>query len=384
MTNIADIRSTLQVASVTPHILRIPIDKPVQTPMGVVDSTIALLVQVTLSTGEQGWGEVWCNFPRFGAYHRAIIINKVLAPFLTSRSFNGPHDAFEAMHSAANVIRLQSGETGPFSAAIAGVDIALWDIVGKRENAPIWKLLGGKSGNIQAYGSLGRSNGFESLVEQGLARGFRAFKLRCWGNPDQHIGAYVKARDMVGPEVDLMADANSSFPLENAQDWAQKFKDVKLAFLEEAIPVDSPLANWKALAANAPMPLAGGENMLDEATIRGAMDSGVYRVLQPDMTKFGGFSGLLTLSQQIVAKGIRFCPHMFSAAPGLMASAHLLAASNSPDGSLEYGIEYNPPRDEFLQREVRDGRIEIGDEPGLGMQLDAAKMDRYRVAVPSY
>ena len=361
MTSLSAILSTLQVESVTPHILRIPLDQPVQTPMGVVDSTIAVLVSVKATTGETGWGEVWCNFPRFGAYHRAVI-----------------------MHKAANVIRLQSGETGPFSAAIAGVDIALWDIVGQREKQPLWKLLGGHSGNIQAYGSLGRSNGCEPLIEEGLKRGFRAFKLRCWGNPDQHIDAYVKARALVGPDVALMADANSSFPLEHAVAWAQKFKDVKLDFLEEAIPVDSPLAAWKELAAGAPMTIAGGENMLDAHTVTEAMDSGVYGVLQPDMTKFGGFSGLVPLAQQIVARGIRFCPHMFSAAPGLMASAHLLAASNSPDGSLEYGIEYNPPRDEFLQREVLHGRIEIGDAPGLGISLDAAKMDRYRVAVPSY
>lgn len=384
MTHIASILSTLQVESVTPHILRIPLDKPVTTPMGVVDSTIAVLVNVKTTAGEEGWGEVWCNFPRFGAYHRAVIVNKVISPFLKSRSFAGPYEAFHAMHKAANVIRLQSGETGPFSAAIAGVDIALWDIVGKREKQPIWKLLGGNSGSIQAYGSLGRSNGFEPLVEEGLKRGFRAFKLRCWGNPDQHIDAYVKARAMVGPDVDLMADANSSFPLENAVEWANKFKDVKLAFLEEAIPVDSPLEAWKTLAAGAPMRIAGGENMIDANTITTAMNSGVYGVLQPDMTKFGGFSGLMDLSHQIVAKGIRFCPHMFSAAPGLMASAHLLAASNSPDGSLEYGIEYNPPRDEFIQREVTNGRIEIGDAPGLGMTLDSAKMDKYRVAVPAY
>ncbi|MEK7346423.1 MAG: mandelate racemase/muconate lactonizing enzyme family protein [Pseudomonadota bacterium] len=384
MKNVADILSTLQVESVTPHILRIPLDEPVTTPMGVVDSTIAVLVNVKTTSGEEGWGEVWCNFPRFGAYHRAVIVNKVIQPFLKSRSFAGPSEAFHAMHKAANVIRLQSGETGPFSAAIAGVDIALWDIVGKREGLPIWKLLGGQSGSIQAYGSLGRSNGFEPLVEEGLQRGFRAFKLRCWGNPDQHIDAYVKARAMVGPDVEIMADANSSFPLEQSVAWAQKFKDVGLAFLEEAIPVDSPLAAWQALAAAAPMKLAGGENMITAETLTEAMHSGVYGVLQPDMTKFGGFSGLLGLSQQIVAKGIRFCPHMFSAAPGLLASAHLLAASNSPDGSLEYGIEHNPPRDEFIQCEIVNGRMEIGDAPGLGLTLDAAKMDRYRVAVPTY
>ncbi|UUC95037.1 mandelate racemase/muconate lactonizing enzyme family protein [Comamonas sp. C11] len=383
MTTVESIQSTLSVESIEPHILRIPMAAPVQTPMGMVDSTIALLVQVKLTTGEQGWGEVWCNFPRFGAYHRAIIVKKVIEPFLKSRSFAGPRQAWEAMHRAANVLRLQSGETGPISAAIAGVDIALWDIVGQRERQPIWRLLGGRSGSINAYGSLGRSHGFEPLVEAGLERGFRAFKLRCWGDPKQHMEAYVKARAMVGSDVDLMADANSSFPLNEAVAWSQQFADVKLAFLEEPIPVDSPLEIWKALAAGAPMRIAGGENMISADTIEQAIGSGVYSVLQTDMTKWGGFSGTVPMSHRIVAKGIRFCPHMFSAAPGLLASAHLLAASNSPDGSLEYGIEYNPPRDEFLQTEVVNGHIEVGDAPGLGLNLDTAKMDRYRVPMPN-
>lgn len=384
MNDITTFESKLQVESIDTHLLRIPLEQAVQTPMGPVDSTVALLVQVTLATGEKGWGEVWCNFPRFGAYHRAVIVNRVITPFLKSRSFDGPHQAFEAMHAAANVLRLQAGETGPFSAAIAGVDIALWDIVGQREKLPLWKLLGGRSDRIAVYGSLGRSHGFEPLFEQGLKRGMRAFKMRCWGDPDQHVEAYRKARTMIGPDMELMGDANSSFPPERAVEWAQKLADVNLSFLEEAMPVDSPLASWKALAASAAMPLAGGENMLDAATLTQAMDSGVYQVLQPDMTKFGGFSGVWPLARQIVARGLRYCPHMFSAAPGLMASAHLLAASNSPDGSLEYGIEFNPPRDEFVQREVANGAIEIGDAPGLGLTLDPDKLARYRVAAPAY
>lgn len=384
MNNLSTFESKIQVESIDTHLLRIPLEQAVQTPMGLVDSTVALLVKVTLATGEQGWGEVWCNFPRFGAWHRAVIVNRVITPFLKSRSFDGPCQAYEAMHAAANVLRLQAGETGPFSAAIAGVDIALWDIVGQREKLPLWKLLGGHSDRIAIYGSLGRSHGFEPLFEEGLKRGMRAFKMRCWGDPAQHVQAYRQARAMIGPDMELMADANSSFPPERAVEWAQQLADVKLSFLEEAMPVDSPLASWKALAASAAMPLAGGENMLDAATITQAMDSGVYQVLQPDMTKFGGFSGVLPLAREIVARGIRYCPHMFSAAPGLMASAHLLAASNSPDGSLEYGIEFNPPRDEFVQREVFNGAIEIGDAPGLGLKLDADKLARYRVATPDY
>ncbi|MGT2509164.1 mandelate racemase/muconate lactonizing enzyme family protein [Cupriavidus basilensis] len=384
MTAVESIESPIAVEAIEPFILRIPLDEPVKTPMGMVDSSVALLVRVTTTAGEEGWGEVWCNFPRFGAFHRAVIVKKVIEPFLKSRSFAGPHEAWRAMHAAANVLRLQSGETGPVSAAIAGVDIALWDIVGKRLNQPLWRLLGGQSGSISAYASLGRSHGFEFLVDDGLKRGFRAFKLRCWGDPAAHLDAYVKAREMVGPDVGLMADANSSWPVDQALTWSQRFADVGLDFLEEAIPVDSPVVAWTTLAGGAPMKIAGGENMLSEDMFEQALESGAYGVLQPDMCKWGGFSGAVPLAQRIVAKGIRFCPHMFSGAPGLLASGHLLAAANSPDGSLEYGIEYNPPRDDFMQREVKDGRIEIGEAPGLGLVMDPELIQRYRVPMPAY
>ncbi|KAF4530795.1 hypothetical protein B566_EDAN018826, partial [Ephemera danica] len=190
--------------SIEPYILRIPIATPVKTPMGMVDSAIALLLQVRLKTGETGWGEVWCNFPRYGAFHRALTIKRALEPFLTSREFSGPHEAWTAMHEAANVLRVQSGETGPISAAIGGVDIALWDIVGKRMGQPLWKLLGGQKGEVDVYASLGRSHGFEPLVEDALKRGFRGFKLRCWGDPALHLEAYEKCRAMIGSDMDLI------------------------------------------------------------------------------------------------------------------------------------------------------------------------------------
>lgn len=384
MFQIETFQSSLAVASVEPFILHIPLAEPVKTPMGVVESAVALLVQVRLKTGETGWGEVWCNFPRYGAFHRAVMVKKTLEPFLTSREFAGPYQAWTGMQQAANVLRLQSGENGPIAAAIAGVDIALWDIVGQREKQPIWKLLGGQRGAIDTYASLGRSHGFEPLVESGMERGFRGFKLRCWGNPDEHIGAYEKARAMIGTDMQLMADANSSWPLDKAEEWAKRFAGVNLAFLEEPIPVDSPVEVWQALARNAPTKLAGGENMLTPAMFDTALDSNAYGVVQPDICKWGGFSGGLPLVRRILAEGLRYCPHIFSGAPGLLASAHLLSASNSPDGALEYGIEYNPPRDDFVQHQVRNGIIEIGDAPGLGVHIDPAKLAQYRIATPQW
>ncbi|WP_088284686.1 mandelate racemase/muconate lactonizing enzyme family protein [Ideonella sp. A 288] len=379
MAEFFDLASELNIASVDPWVLRIPIAEPVVTPMGVVDSAIALFVKVTEKSGETGWGEVWCNFPRYGAAHRATIVSKTLAPFLQSRSFAGPGQAWDAMHRASHILALQSGENGPISAAIAGVDIALWDLVGKRLNQPLWQLLGGRSDKVSCYASLGRAGGGEALIEQGLQRGFKAFKLRVWDDVDKHLTAYVNARKQIGDDCELMADANSSWPQDRAADMSQRFAGLNMSWIEEAIPVDAPTAVWQDLAQRSPVKLAGGENMLSREAFEQHIATGVFAVLQPDMCKWGGFSGGVPLARCIVASGARFCPHIFSGTPGLLASGHLLASANTADGSLEYGIEYNPPRDDFITHAFEDGKLVLGDAPGLGVVLDEERLATYRV-----
>jgi len=375
------IHTPLDVASIEPWVLRVPLAQPVVTPMGTVDCAIALFVKVTERSGETGWGEVWCNFPRFGAPHRARIVERVLEPFLKSREFAGPSQAWQAMHEATRLLSLQSGEHGPISAAIAGVDIALWDLVGKRLKQPLWRLLGGRADRVACYASLGRSHGGEALIDAALQRGFKGFKLRVWNDVDQHLGACVAARKQIGDGNELMADANSSWPLDRAADMIRRFADLNLSWVEEAIPVDSPVEVWQDLARRSPVALAGGENVFGAQAFEQQMKTGVFGVLQPDMCKWGGFSGGVPLARRIVAQGVRYCPHLFSGAPGLLASAHLLSAANAPGGSLEYGIEYNPPRDDFMNRAVDDGNLVLGDAPGLGIELDEARAARYRVAL---
>ena len=379
MSEIFDVPSELNIASIVPWVLRIPLDEPVVTPMGIVDSAIALFVKVTEKSGETGWGEVWCNFPRYGAKHRATIVTRTLEPFLKSRSFAGPGQAWAAMHRASHILALQSGEIGPISAAIAGVDIALWDLVGKRLRQPLWKLLGGRDDKVSCYASLGRAGGGEALIEQGLKRGFTGFKLRVWDDVDKHLAAYVAARKQIGDDCELMADANSSWPLERAADMSQRFAGLGMSWIEEPIPVDAPTAVWQDLARRSPVKLAGGENMFGRTDFEQHIGTGVFAVLQPDMCKWGGFSGGVPLAQRIVASGARYCPHIFSGTPGLLASAHLLASANTSDGSLEYGIEYNPPRDDFMTHAFASGKLVLGDAAGLGVELDEERLSQYRV-----
>jgi L-alanine-DL-glutamate epimerase-like enolase superfamily enzyme len=185
----------------------------------------------------------------------------------------------------------------------------------------------------------------------------------------------------VGVACELMLDVNSSWDAEAAIATIGQLEEDRLSWLEEPIPVDAPAATWRRLAEAAPMPLAGGENMSTTGMFDAALADGVLRVFQPDIAKWGGFSGCLPVARRVVAAGRRFCPHMFSGAPGLLASAHLLAASNSPDGMLEFGVGFNPVRDELLDGSARDGVLDLGDAPGLGLHVARERLDRYLLPV---
>jgi L-alanine-DL-glutamate epimerase-like enolase superfamily enzyme len=119
------------------------------------------------------------------------------------------------------------------------------------------------------------------------------------------------------------------------------------------------------------VPLAGGENVAGDAAFDEALAARVFRVVQPDMAKWGGFSGCLPVAQRILASGARYCPHFLGGGIGLLASAHLLAAAGG-DGLLEVDSNENPLRTATAGpvNAVSAGRITLGDAPGLGVDPD--------------
>jgi D-galactarolactone cycloisomerase len=370
----------LAVRELDPIALETPLAAPVLTPFGEIRTVVALLVRARDDDGVEGWGEIWCNFPRFGYRHRAELVREVLAPLLVGKRFASLGAAWAQMNTASNALRLQSGEYGPVAAVIAGIDIALHDIAARKAGMPLWRMLGGASGRVPVYASLGRADDWRATVESAHARGFRAFKLRSVGGIDNHLRVLRPARELLGDGCELMLDVNGSWNAEDAIATIGQLRDMRLGWIEEPIPVDAPATLWARLAETAPMPLAGGENMVTAQMFDDALAGAALSVFQPDITKWGGFSGGLPLARRIVAEGRRYCPHMFTGAPGVLASAHLLAAAGASDGMLEYGVGFNPTRDVFIQQSPVDGIFELSDAPGLGFSPGADAIANLQVA----
>lgn len=368
-------RPSLTVARIEAHVLRWPVRTPVRTSFGTMTDRPALFVRVEDTDGASGWGEVWCNFPSVGAEHRARLIDAVLAPLLVGERFDGPPDAFERLGERTAVLAIQSGEPGPLAQAIAGVDLALWDLCARRAGLPLWRLLGGTRSRIPVYASGLNPDGGDALALRQRAAGHRAFKLKVGFGETRDLANLRAMRDAIGEAAPLMVDANQAWSLDDASRIAPRLAEFGLGWLEEPLRADRPWPEWQALHARSPVPLAGGENLAGAAAFDAAIAARAWAVLQPDAAKWGGVSGNWAVIERAQAAGLRYCPHYLGGGIGLLASAHLLAAAGG-DGLLEIDANENPLRTLLAGAvdRVSDGWVDLGDAPGIGIEPDLAAL----------
>ncbi|AND91434.1 mandelate racemase/muconate lactonizing enzyme family protein [Bradyrhizobium diazoefficiens] len=366
------------VRSIEGVCFRYPLATPVVTSFGKMLNRPAVFVRVVDEDGVEGWGEAWSNFPAPGAEHRARLINEVLAPGLVGRKLENPAQAFEVLSKGTEVLALQCGEPGPFAQAISGIDLALWDLFARRRNLPLWRLLGGQSSKIKVYASGINPGGAAQTAEAALKRGHRALKLKVGFGAETDIANLSALLTIVGAGM-LAADANQGWSVDQALEMLPRLSEFNLRWLEEPIRADRPREEWRKLRANAKMPIAAGENISSVEDFEAALGDDVLGVIQPDIAKWGGLTVCVELARQILRVGKTFCPHYLGGGIGLLASAHLLAAVGR-DGWLEVDANDNPLRDLFCGpvADVREGTIELNQNPGLGIVPDLSAIERYR------
>lgn len=357
---------------------RYPLATPVVTSFGRMLNRPAVFVRAVDEDGVEGWGEAWSNFPAPGAEHRARLVNEVLAPSLVGRKFDSPAQAFEALTKGTEVLALQCGEPGPFAQAISGIDLALWDLFARRQNLPLWRLLGAQSGRIKVYASGINPGGAAQTAEAALKRGHRALKLKVGFGAETDLANLSALRAIVGDGM-LAIDANQGWSVDQAIEMLPRLAGFDLRWLEEPIRADRPREEWRKLRASAKMPIAAGENISSVEDFEQVLAEDVLSVVQPDIAKWGGLSACAGLARDILKSGKTFCPHYLGGGIGLLASAHLLAGIGG-DGWLEVDANDNPLRDLFCGPvlNVREGAVELDQEPGLGIVPDLSSIARYR------
>ena len=178
----------------------------------------------------------------------------------------------------------------------------------------------------------------------------------------------ARMRDVLQPGDMLMADANQAWTLQEARQKVTELARYGLNWLEEPLRADKPWADWAALASASQTPIALGENLYGEETFAAAIQSGALGVVQPDLAKWGGVSGMLRVFDLAASANVRCCPHFLGAGLGLLASAHVLAAKGG-GGLLEVDANDNPLRSLLAPQFDRplDGSCRLADEPGLGV-----------------
>ena len=369
------------LARVEAHVFRTPIKDPVRTSFGTMTERVAVFVSAEDSDGARGWGEIWCNFPNAAAEHRALLFADIVAPRALGKPVDDPVALWGEIDRALHVLRVQSGDAGAFSAAAAGLDLALHDLRARKRGLPLWRALGGTDDSpVPVYGSgINPGPGAVDSVARLRDAGYRAFKIKVGFGQETDLGSLRPAAKSLKSGERLMVDANQGWDLRTACAILPRLAEFGLGWIEEPLIADRPMSEWSQVAAVAPTQLAAGENLRGAGGFQKAIDSGLLGVIQPDAAKWGGHSGCLPVAKAALAAGRTYCPHFLGGALGLIHSLHLLAAVRGP-GLLEVDANSNPLREGLLGdlMTVREGAVSLPGGQGLGLEPDIKSLAALR------
>jgi L-alanine-DL-glutamate epimerase-like enolase superfamily enzyme len=357
--------------------LRAPIERAVETSFGVMRDRPAVFLRIEDAQGCFGFGEIWCNFPGCGAEHRVRLLIDELAPLLSAAACRRPHDAYRALTDKVRIRALQSGEAGPYRQVIAGLDIALWDLCARAAGEPLRLHLDPAApDHVPAYASGIHIGGAPEAIGRARENGFSAFKVKVGFDTVGDLDVIGQLSDALAKDERLLADANQAWALDQALDFAHRASGLGLGWLEEPLAADADAADWRRLAEEGGIPLAAGENLAGEDGFQDAIGSGALAYIQPDIAKWGGFSGCLPVARAALKAGLAYCPHFLGGGIGLAASAHLLAAAGGP-GLLEIDANPNPLREAFAQARPSGGALLLTGDAGLGIEQIPPELERW-------
>lgn len=375
----------MKIAEIRTFVLEAPLSETFRWSFDQASRRGACLVRVTTDTGLVGWGE--CFGP---AAPNAAIVN-YLADRLVGRDPLATERIWEELYNGTR----DQGRKGFAITAISGIDIALWDIKGRHWNAPVHQILGGPLRlDVPAYATgtyrkAGRT-GTDYILDEVkgyVAEGFTGVKLKIGLELAEDIALVRSVRAAIGPDVALMVDANHGYDALEAIAFGRAVGDCDIGWFEEPV-VPEDLGAYCEVRANQPIPVAGGETEFTRWGFRDVLAVKAMDVLQPDTCAAGGISECKKIADMANAHGVRYVPHVWGTAIGMAAALQLLAVlphtplRHTPvEPWLEFDRSEHPFREAVSRTRfaLEDGRVQVPQGPGLGIEVDEAALDRFLV-----
>ncbi len=343
-----------------------------------------LLVEIVTDTELTGLGFLTGLGVAHGSEMPVIehIINASLKPLILGEDPRNFNRLWESMYRGTT----RFGRKGAAVRAISGVDIALWDVIGKAAGMPVYKLLGGYTDRVKVYASGGfytPRNDLGELVEEMTAyvsRGFKAVKMKVGRDLRQDVRRVAAVREALGEGIDLLVDANEAWDMPTAMRFIQLTADYDIYWLEEPVAPDDA-GGFAQLAALGRVPIAAGENEYTRYGFRDCIQNRAVHVVQPDVTRVGGISEWIKVANMAAAWNMPCVTHAVQEVHVSLVAAvanALMMEYFTPDHYLQTFLSQLFRKPEALHT-VRDGFVDVPREPGLGLAFDAELADRYTV-----
>lgn len=387
----------MKIVKVSADWLHVPIaeERQHRSDFGQVSSFDSALVRVETAGGVTGFGEAKAQVGSAGNC-RAVcaLIEDEFAPLLVGEDARDISRLWDVMYNGSRAhYAIERGHVFPVMgrrgitvAAISGVDIALWDILGKSLGAPVWRLLGGRRRErMPAYASGGwaPTAGIVAELQRFIDRGnFGAVKMRV-GSGDgtlAHSIARVRAaREGLGDSVGIMCDAHGTWTAAEAKRFCRAVAECHIDWLEEPVTADDKPGMAEVRAAT-DIPIATGESEFTRFAFRDLALLRAADIFQPDPSIAGGITELMRIEALGSAHQIRLAPHMWGGALTFAAGMHVAAAASS-GFTLEYSLGANPMLHELAVEDftVDGGMLDIPERSGLGVTIDETFVARHRM-----
>ena len=347
------------------------------------DNRTICLVKITTNEGLYGWGE---------GYGPAKIIKSGIE-FFTPLLLDSDPLQEENLWQAMYLRSLDHARRGIMLSALSALDVALWDLKGKILKQPVSVLLGGrKRENVKAYAtSLYFSDGpnlSQRLAEEAMSykqNGFGAVKMKVGLGLKEDVKNVQAVRQAIGPDVELMVDANHAFSLKEALELARAIEPYNIAWFEEPISPED-YEGYRELRLRTTIPMAGGECEYLRAGFLQLFENRCVDIAQPDICAAGGLTEVKKICTLAQTFGVQFTPHYWGTGIALSAALHLMSnwdvipgRLKEPQPLIELDCTENPLRDELVQPtfSTHNGHLQVPNKPGLGVDVDGDALNKY-------